>query len=115
MIIPYKRFDAESFEEALNQDGTLTTIAAEESTIWRWRKWFALNAVNIMMALISVAAVIGDNVKSSALAIKKQNSNKPMETIKKILARQVYWLNETVRLLVNFSKWKFNHSAFLSG
>ena len=111
IIIPYKRYNVESIEEVIEHRRSEITVAADESTIWRWRKWFKLNAVYIMMALLSVAAVIENNTNISSLAIQ----GKPTETIKIILARKTKWLNEAVRILVNSSKWVFNRSAFLSG
>jgi len=115
IIIPYKRFDAKTIEDALSQRKPIIEVAAEESTIWRWRKWFKLNAINIVMALISVLAIINGDVETSSLAIQKQDIKTSIETIKKIVARKKKWLNETVRILVNSSKWTFNRSAFLSG
>ena len=115
IIVPYKRYGAESIEEAISQGNTHITVSADNSTIWRWRKWFKLNAIYIIMALMSVIVMIGDNVESSSLSILKNNSNNPIETIKELVSRRVKWLNETVRILVNSSKWIFNRSAFLPG
>ena len=111
IIIPYKRYSAESIEEVIEHRRSEITVAADESTIWRWRKWFKSSAVYIMMALFSVAAVNGESTNISSLEIQE----KPIETIKRILARKIKWLNEAVKILVNSSKWVFNRSAFLSG
>jgi len=113
IITPYRRYDTESIEEAISRGNAEITVAADESTIRRWRKWFKKNAINIMMALISVSAVIGGNVKSSSLEI--QGRQNPIETIKRTVVRKSKWLNETIRILVNSSKWFFNRSAFLTG
>jgi len=113
IIIPYKRYDTESIEEVIAQNDSEVTVAADESTIRRWRKWFRQSATQIIMALVSVCIVIGDKAGPSSLIF--QNTNKPVETVKKIVKRKVKWLNEAVRILVNSSKWEFNRSAFLSG
>jgi hypothetical protein len=115
IIIPYKRFDAESIEEAIDQDKSSVKVVTDESTIRRWRVWFNSIEVYIMMALLSMTVVIEDNAKSSPLEIEKQNSSNPLATIKRIVQREVKWLNDVVRLLVNSSKWVVNRSAFLSG
>jgi hypothetical protein len=112
-MIPYKRYSTDSVEEVISRGNTEITVAADESTIRRWRKWFGGNAINIMMALISVFVVTEGNEKSSSLEIKSMH--KPIESIKAMLARSIGWLNETVRILVNSSKWVFNRSEFLSG
>ena len=113
IITPYRRYGTSSIEEALTLDNSKITIAADESTIHRWQKWFKDNAVNIMMALLSVAATKGANINPSSLEIQCPQS--PVESIKSIVARNERWLNETVRVLVNSSKWVFNRSAFLTG
>jgi hypothetical protein len=115
IIIPYKRYDTESIEEAIDTDNQNATVAADESTIHRWRRWFKENIVNIMMSLKSVTDANGDIAKTSSLENPEQDSSKPMEIIKVIVSRRVKWLNETVRILVNSSKWVFNRSAFLTG
>jgi len=62
------------------------------------------------MALKSITALAGSYVESSSLEIQR-----PIEAIKETVVRKVKWLNETVRILVNSSKWAFNRSAFLTG
>ena len=115
IITPHKRYGTESIEEAINTDNHSATVAADESTIYRWRKWFKASAANMMMALISVAAAIGDITGTSSLVVPEEGCIKPLEIIKRIVLRREKWLNETVRILVNSSKWNFNRSAFLSG
>lgn len=115
IITPYKRYSTESIEEAIDTENTNITVAADQSTIYRWRKWFKTSVVYIMMALLSVSVTIGHNTKTPSLEIIKQNTNKPLEIIKETVSRKVKWLNETVRILVNSSKWNFNRSAFLTG
>jgi hypothetical protein len=115
-IIPYRRYNTESIEEAINKsEYSDITVAAEQSTIWRWREWFKMNAIKIMMALLSVAAVIKNNTETFLLRDSNQNSDNPIRKIKVILGRKEKWLNETVHILVNSSKWSFNRSAFLTG
>jgi predicted RNA-binding Zn-ribbon protein involved in translation (DUF1610 family) len=114
IITPYKRYSTESIEEVLDLDDSRITIAVDQLTIYRWRKWFALHAEYIMMALLSVSATIENNTETSSLVIQEHNSNKPREKIKEIVSRKVKWLNETVRILVNSSKWSFNRSAFFA-
>ena len=115
IITPYKRYDTASIEEAIDTDNHGVTVAADESTIYRWRRWFKENIINIMMSLKSVTDANGDIAETSSLENPEQDSSKPMEIIKVIVSRRVKWLNETVRILVNSSKWVFNRSAFLTG
>jgi len=114
-IIPYRRYDANSIETAIDHDNEEILIAPDESTIKRWQAWFKSSVTQIMMALISVAVEIEDSAKASSLANQEYTSITPLKTIKEIVGRKVRWLNETVRILVNSAKWSFNRSAFLSG
>jgi hypothetical protein len=114
IITPYKRYGTEVIEQAIELGNNEVTVAVDESTIYRWRKWFLENATNIMMALISVIAVVDESAETSSLEIWKRKSNKPFEAIQEIVARKTKWLNETARILVNSSKWPFNRSAFLT-
>lgn len=113
IIVPYKRYSAESIENAIGQDETI--VAADESTIYRWRKWFNTNATYITMALLGVLITIAGNKETSSLNIEKQRIDAPVEWIKTTTGRTVRWLSEIVRILVNSSRWIVNRSAFLSG
>ena len=117
IMIVYKRYDAESIEQSVERRNADITVAADQSTIWRWQKWFKMNAVHIVMALLSIMAAFGDNSETSSLATaqKRQHVVEPIDNIKMIVARKTKWLNEAARILVNSAKWKFNRSAFLSG
>jgi len=112
IIIPYKRFCAEAIEEAIEDNDKGITVAADDSTIRRWRNWFSASATYIVMALMSVIAAINDNAETSLSAAQVQ---KPIATIKQIVGRKAKWLSEATRILVNSSRWVFYRSAFLSG
>jgi hypothetical protein len=114
IIVPYKRYDAESIEKVIDHDGSDVLTATDNSTIQRWRAWFKSNMISMMMALTSVMVEIENDSETSSLVKQKQTSNNPLETIKKIVARREKWLNETVRVLVNSARWTFNRSVFMS-
>ena len=116
IIVPYRRYDAKTIETAVDHDNKdVLMIPADGSTIKRWQTWFISNEINIMMALKSVVPEIEDNAETSSLTNQNPTSKTPLETIKEIVKREVKWLNETIRILVNYSKWTFNRSAFVSG
>jgi len=115
IIVPYKRYDTESIEEAITHGNKEIVVAVDQSTIYRWRKWFEKNAVYIMMALLSVSAGMENDAESSSLVIEREKANTAIERIKLTVGREIKWLNEAVRILVNSSKWIFNRSAYLSG
>jgi hypothetical protein len=115
IITPYKRYDTNTIEIAITDSNSNLLEAPDDSTIKRWREWFKSNVIYIVMALQSLRAVIGDNTEIPPVEIQGQGFKYPIETIKNIVKRTTKWLNETVRLLVNSSKWPFNRSVFLPG
>jgi len=112
-IIPYKRYDAQSIQDAI--EGENTIVAADESTIYRWRKWFETNSMYMKMALLGVLAMLQYKDGTSSLSIEKHKTENQVEDIKIILSLEERWLGAIVRILVNSSRWIFNRSAFLSG
>jgi len=57
LLVPYKRYDAESLEGIVIEPAR-TDIAADESTLSRWRTWFIAWAVisegsNLFLKLFS--------------------------------------------------------------
>jgi hypothetical protein len=114
IIIPYRRYDTETIETAIDNCDSDLLEAPDMLTIKRWQEWFKSQAIYIMMALLSIAATIENNVETSSLSIQEKNSDNPLETIKKIVARKIKWLGKTARILVNSSKWLFNRSECLS-
>jgi len=118
LMIPYRRYDAETIEETIDPSVSGNTAAADESTIRRWRKWYKDNAINILMSLLSVSATQRNEpertwVDNASLISQMQTPEKAMNEIKKRIGRRTEWLNETIRILANNSKWVFNRSAFL--
>ncbi len=57
-LVPYKRYGSKSIEAAVSEDVNLT-VAADESTISRWKQWFATVANHFAGALFSIAIRYG--------------------------------------------------------
>lgn len=58
LLVPYKRHESKSIEAAVSGDATLT-VAADESTIIRWKQWFSDLAGHFAGALFSIAIRYG--------------------------------------------------------
>jgi hypothetical protein len=54
ILVPYKRYDAESIEGVVS-DPPREDVAADEATLYRWRAWFAAWAVYAAGVLQSIA------------------------------------------------------------
>ena len=90
ILVPYKRYSSESIEAVITGDLELT-VAADESTISRWRAWFISLVSYLAGALISIAARIWCHVGDGP-----------------------GWLARVVRPVVNTNLWLQTRSAFLS-
>ena len=58
-LVTYKRYDRESIETVIN-GGTIIDVAADDSTIVRWKKWFATMSDYFLVCLISIATKLNE-------------------------------------------------------
>lgn len=108
-LVPYKRYDRESIEGVLNGNDLLT-VAADESTIRRWRKWFRIFVDYFIGCIISVMMLLTQEVPA-----KPQHSLSPLKKLQHYVGSSPGWLSKVVRLVVNGNYWVCTRSAFLSG
>lgn len=110
ILVPYKRYGSESIEAVLNCDKTLA-VAADESTISRWKKWFSDLANHFLGCLISIDIISNKNTV-------EEKSDLPQSSLQRIwrhVGDAPRWLARTVRVIVNTNYWVQTRSAFLSG
>jgi hypothetical protein len=108
LIVPYKRYNRESVENSLTDHGLLN-VAADESTIARWRSWF--------MALMVYFAGCIEAIDARFNIIKEQScstATSPLQRIWQYTGDAAGWLAKLVRPLVNLNLWLQTRSAFLS-
>jgi hypothetical protein len=87
------------------------TVAADESTISRWKQWFATVANHFAGALFSIAIRYG-------IESVERESNLPQSPLQRIwqhVGNAPHWLARVVRPVVNANYWVQTRSAFLSG
>ena len=109
-LVPYKRYDRESIEAVIN-GGTSLDVAADDSTITRWKKWFVTMAYHFLGCLISIATR------------HNEESVKYMSKLPKSVLQRIFhfvgdtpaWLARIVRSVVNSNNWIHTRSAFMSG
>ena len=99
LLIPYKRYDAESIEGVLAKPAT-GDVAADESTIFRWRSWFqvwAMYAVGVMQSI------------SIRFHLPVEKASRPLQSVLHRLGRYVGnaagWLRRVVRPMANSNLW----------
>ena len=108
ILVPYRRYEAESIERTV-EDPTAAGIAADESTLRRWRQWFVIWALYAAGCLESISHRFEKIVESS--------STLPRTTLQRIgrfVGDAPGWLARTVRPIVNLHLWIQTRSAFLS-
>ena len=109
VLVPYKRYGWESIEPVLSDEITLT-VAADESTILRWRNWFRERANHFAGCLASISIrFFNHSVKeSSALSMSV------LQRIFNFVGDAPGWLARIVRPIANTNNWIHTRSAFLS-
>jgi hypothetical protein len=110
ILVPYKRYGCESVEAVVNAEAELT-VAADESTIYRWRRWFEWLSNYFACALHSIA--IRFNPQSVEAGSELPQS--PLQRIWQQVGDAPRWLARTVRPVVNANYWVQTRSALLSG
>lgn len=110
ILVPYKRHSSESIEAAVSADTTLS-VAADESTIYRWKQWFLNIANHFAGALFSIA------IRYDLESVEEESNfpQSPLQRIWQYVGAAPYWLARVVRPVVNANYWVQTRSAFLSG
>ena len=99
LLVPYKRYDAESIEAALSESNYGDT-AAEESTLSRWRAWFAVFAIHAVACLQSLALRFGKPVPNTAAT-----SHSTLLALQQYIGDAPKWLSRVVCPIVNDNRW----------
>ncbi len=110
LLVPYKRYGSESIEAVVTGDANLT-VAADESTISRWKHWFMELSVHFLGCLISIAICHMKNAVEERSCLPQS----PLQRIWHYVGDAPCWLSRVVRPIVNTNYWVQTRSAFLSG
>lgn len=98
-LVPYKRYDAESIEGTLSEPSRLD-IAADGSTLARWRIWFLAWAVYAQGCLHSISIRFNLSVESASAL-----SQSALQTLGRYVGDEANWLSRCVRPIVNINLW----------
>lgn len=108
LLVPYKRYEAESVESSLTE-GQSSDVAADESTLHRWRVWYAEFLPYWLGCLQAIAVRFGLLVEESSIP-----SPFALQQIGRYVGCHRGWLARLVRPIVNAHFWIHTRSAFLS-
>jgi hypothetical protein len=109
IIVPYKRYSSECIEAVLTGD-TALCVAADESTISRWKRWFFGLANYFLGCLISIAI----RYIKDAVEVQPELPRSLLQRIWQHVGVGPGWLARVVRPVVNANYWVQTRSAFLS-
>lgn len=99
VLVPYKRYDVESIEGVLNEPER-TDIAADESTLFRWKAWFLAFAVYAAGALNSLSLRFGLPMASSFT-----RPSSALQSLGRFVGDASGWLSRVVRPIANSHLW----------
>lgn len=99
LLVPYKHYDAKSIEGAVSESGDIA-VAADESTLLRWRSWVAAWIVYAQGVLTSL---------SLRFDLPMDTSSTPIRSVLHLLGRFVGTapglLSRAVRPIANSHAW----------
>lgn len=108
LLVPYKRHEADSIEQAVTEPAS-THVAADESTLRRWRVWFEEWSPYACGCLAAIAIRFHLPVKVSS-----SPSQSSLQSLGRLVGDAVGWLARAVRPIANTNLWAQTRSAFLS-
>ena len=110
LLIPYKRYGTKSIEAVVSGESELT-VAADESTITRWKQWFKEVSNYLAGALVSIAF----RFRIQPVEGLSDLPQSPLQRIWLLVGNAPHWLARAVRPVVNANCWVHTRSALLSG
>ena len=108
LFVPYKRYESACIETVLS-NGQVSDVAADESTLYRWRGWFEKCWRYWVNCLAVMAAQIGNPVERLS-----EPSLSALQRIGHYVGQEFGWLVRVVRPIVHSQLWVHTRSAFLS-
>jgi len=109
ILVPYKRHCSESIESVLDPKRTIC-VAADDSTIRRWREWFRRYTDHFIGCLESITARIGGKTAKKMTS----SSESGFQRVIDLVGDAMGWLARVVRPVANTNNWIHTRFAFLS-
>jgi len=107
ILVPYKRYSCEAIEPVVADESSLS-VAVDESTIMRWRQWFAERAEHFAGCLESIRVRFGHGSVEGPSDL----SLSMLQRIWHYVGDAPNWLARVVRSVTNINQWVHTRSAF---
>ena len=109
-VVPYKRYAAECVEEVVTETEEIPAVAADDTTLRRWKTWFHRLSPYWLGALAAIALRFHLNpVEQLSSAFQSAHHR-----LGHLVGDAPGWLARVVRPVVNSHLWVHTRSAFLS-
>jgi hypothetical protein len=99
LLLPYRRYDAESIEGVISEPA-YSDVAADESTLFRWRSWFYVWAMYAIGCLESIALQFKLPVESPS-----KLPQSALQSLGRYVGNGNGWLSRVVHPIVNNHLW----------
>jgi len=109
LLVPYKRYDSDSIEAVLG-GGAALTVAADESTLSRWRRWVS-NLANHFVGCLASICIRYQTESVGGWSVLPQSV---LPRIWHYVGNAPAWLARVVRPVANSNNWVQTRFAFLS-
>ncbi|MDF2652091.1 MAG: hypothetical protein K0Q73_7896 [Paenibacillus sp.] len=107
-LVPYKRYESTCVEHVISNEVEASTIAADDTTLYRWRNWFQQQKTYLLGCLIAINA----RFHSHPVEVTSIPSESAHHRIGQFVGDGAGWLARVVRPLANFNLWLHTRSAF---
>lgn len=109
-LVPYKRYESACVEDVVSKEAEGAVVAADDSTLYRWRNWLKEQVAYWHGALSSIAA----RLHQEPVEVSSTPSLSAHHRVGQIVGDAPGWLARVVRPLANLNLWLHTRSAFLS-
>jgi len=113
LLIPYKRYESRCFEKVVSQPHK-NDVAADNSTLYRWNRWF-LESIDYWLACLHSIILRFQQINLAPVDPSSVESLTALEKIGRLFGDAPGWLARMARPIVNVHLWVQTRSAFLSG
>lgn len=109
-LVPYKRYESTCVEDVVSEVAEGAVVAADDSTLYRWRSWYNELATYWCGALSSITV----RFHQEPVKVSSTPSLSAHQRIGQIVGDAPGWLARVVRPIANVNLWLHTRSAFLS-
>lgn len=104
ILVPYKRYLSSCIEAVVEGQGD--GISCENSSIYRFKRWFKVMAAHIKGSLASIAARENSVIETG--------EGTTLKAITLYVGERPGWLARAVRIVVNTNNWVHTRFAFMT-